>query len=248
MPLPKGPVPSEFRGLARVFRQRVDRADEHWAKEVEQFGERLNERLHDRLRSRKRALRATAIPDLIREYRSIPAPYRFTLDVASPTKGVLVITDITLGSTEDHATGWSEWEKSVGVLRQSITTAGGCLRMSSTPLASISGHAIARWFERSRSRDEADLFEDLRAIANDVDGSLDVDTPPETVVVRSGVWLGSVQRVVGAYLPSSRKREDAVKKRLIRVRTVRTFIAADAYIERPRFRVASPEPAAMAHA
>jgi hypothetical protein len=189
---------------------------------VARFVDPLCKRLH-----KKRALRAESVPDLIRAYRSIAVPYRFSLDIASPDRGHLVITDIFLGSTEDRDPAWEDWEKNIGILQLRLTTVGG-FRIRTTPLATISGHAIARWYERSRSRDEARLIEDLRALADDADVSLDADRPSHLVMSMSGAWLGPVIAAVGASLPASKKRDELVSKRPIRVRSIRTFVESDA--------------------
>ena len=107
-------------------------------------------------------------------------------------------------------------EKTVGILAVTITTLGG-VAIRSDPLVSISGHAIARWFERTRSRDQARLLRDIGMILD--------STEPDHAVASKGLWLGST---VNAHQGERR----------LTLRTIRTYLDADQIDTRRPARVA----------
>ena len=111
-----------------------------------------------------------------------PTLYRLKLNIDTSNCGRhLQITDIVIGSSKDREESWEDWEKTTAILRINISTVGG-IKVSSAPVATLSGHAIARWYQRTGCRDQAKLLRDIGMILDAAE--------PDRVVVPSGVWLG----------------------------------------------------------
>lgn len=56
------------------------------------------------------------------------------------------------------------------------------MSMRASPIATVSAHAIGRYFERSGRRDDASLVEDVKAIV--------LSGEPERISCPQGLWLG----------------------------------------------------------
>ncbi len=199
-------VPSEFVGRARQFRQTVLAADTAIAAGLSGLLQPLQERL-----SRKPTLRPARILGFVRRWPGV-VPDRWCLARnASIDKNALAITEIRIAASHLRNSAWGgqEWEHGVSIARLEFSTAGGELRLTVTPVASVSLHALARRYQRSPQRDDAHLIRDLKALAR--------QPPADRVTTDTGCWHGRVvasrQEVDGAPLP---------------LLAIRTFIGNDA--------------------
>jgi hypothetical protein len=209
-------VPIEFRGLAREFRRQVEISDMAHIKAVKNIASQLQDRL-----TRKARLRDDMVTDIARAVQAINHPFRLRIHIDRPKRGHLRITEFVIGSSMDREADWDEWEKTTAILRVTLTTEGG-LDIKTDPIATISGHAIARYYERTRTRDQTKLLSDL-AVVIDAKEADHVATP-------SGVWLG----------PITHAHEG--ERRLL-IRTVRTYLDRD-QIDTRSWKAARPVAAA----
>jgi hypothetical protein len=203
-------IPVEFRGLARQFRRQVDAADIAYIADLRRITLPMQARL-----SRKPTLRPGMIIDIEREFRTLNHPYRLALNIDKSRRGHLQITDFVVGSSRDREKAWgddAEWERTTCILRVDLSTSKAGVDINTVPICTISGHASARWFERSGSRDPVKLLCDLAYIL----GAKEKDR----VGTPTGVWLGPT--VVGHVTV------DGVD-RTMWIRTIRTFINSDMF-------------------
>jgi hypothetical protein len=121
----------------------------------------------------------------------------------------------------DREDAWEEWERTTAIIKIEVNTQPGGVNAFSTPIATISGHAIARWYQRSVSRDQAKLLMDL--------GYLMHSREPKRVQSPSGVWCSHIIRAHSG-------------ARQLVIRNVRTFVDHD-MIDAPEIytHVAVPE-------
>jgi hypothetical protein len=148
-------IAAEFKGLAREFRRRVEAADSVYGVALNKIVRPLEARL-----ARKPKLRDGTMIDVARALQAINHPFRFRLSIDTPKRGHLHIVDWMISTSTDREEGWDDFEKTTCILKVDITTLGG-VRVKTKPIATISGHALARWFQRSGSRDQAKLLADL---------------------------------------------------------------------------------------
>jgi hypothetical protein len=201
-------IAAEFRGLARQWRRQVDAADIAYIADLKRISNQMQARL-----ARKPVLRPGMLIDIERAIRTLSHPYRLAVNITNPQKGHISITDYVVGSSHDRESSWgadAEWEKTVVVLRLDLSTSKVGVDIKTTPLASISGHAIVRWYERSGSRDPVMLLCDIAYIL--------FAKEPDRVATPTGAWLGPV---VNGYV----KVNDENRRMIIR--TARTYIHAD---------------------
>jgi hypothetical protein len=74
--------------------------------------------------------------------------YRFNLYIDAPRRGWLRIRDTYLGASNDKSDHWTEWEKLFGII-QVVLNIGPDFSADTVSLATVSSHAVARWFERT---------------------------------------------------------------------------------------------------
>jgi hypothetical protein len=201
-------VPPESRGLARLFRTRVETAEIAY---YAAWAVKIIDPLHERLK-RKPTLRKSTAADIERIVRATHNPFVVSSTVEVSKRGHLKITEVMLSTTLDRDDNWDdpEWEKSIGFVKCVITTEGG-MKIESNPIVSISAHAVGRWFERSGSRDETKLLHDLKMI-------LEAEHPDHALATH-GVWLGAAKSAF------THINKENVKR--MPVRMVRTYLHAD---------------------
>jgi hypothetical protein len=200
-------VPSEFVGRARQFRQAVLAADTAIAAGLPGLLGPLQARLN-----RKPTLRPAMVVDLIRRWPEV-IPDRYCLARnASVDKNALTISEVRIAASHLHNPAWDgqDWEHGISVAKLNSTTGHGQLRLTVTPVASVSLHALARRYQRSIQRDHAAVIRDLKALArHPQSGKVFTDT---------GCWCG---RVV-----TTRHEVDG-EPRPLRLLAIRTFIGND---------------------
>ena len=167
-------VPLEYKGLARLFRQRVETAERNYddalvAKVIEPLRQRL---------ARKPTLRREAVADITRTLAELNNEWRISSVVEILKRGHLRITEHVIGAAHNKEDHWDEWDRSIGIIRVVVTTEGG-VKVATDPIATVSGHAIARYYERTTSRDDAKLLADIGTI---------LDAKHEEVVIAK--WRG----------------------------------------------------------
>jgi hypothetical protein len=212
----KNHVSAEARGLSRLFRQQVDVADAAHMASIRRLSRPLFERL-----ARKPGLRPSMAIDVARAWQALQNPYRFDFAAEAPQRGHLVIADCFLGAAFDKESHWDDYEDSIGIKLVTLDTAKPRFTVDTEMLATISLHAVARWHERSGSRDHTRLIADLRAII--------IATHPHRVTLDGGEWRGSIINATDGH------------DRKIVIRNVRTFISGD-QIDQPH--AAEPPPRA----
>jgi hypothetical protein len=210
--LPREPVrrtgiPAEFLGRARQFRNAVLAADAGIAAGLPGLLGPLQERLE-----RKPGLRPAMIADFTRRWPEVIADRFCLARAASADKNALAITELRLAASHLRNSAWDgqEWENGVSIAKLHFTTADGRLRLTATPIASVSLHALARRYQRSPRRDDAAVICDLKALAR--------QPPADRVTTNTGCWHG---RVV-----ASRHEVDG-EPRPLPLLAIRTFIGND---------------------
>jgi len=202
---PRGaPVPVEFLGAARRFRERILAVDALAIDAMEVILAPVRRRLE-----KKRNLRSAMVIDTAREWREkVPAEFRLSLDVIYREHSV-AITEVRISSSRTKHIAWGgTGEPGISIARVELAAGNGRLTVDTRPLASISLHALARRYQRGGC-DEAAISRDLRDIvAVGVTGSDDVRC-------RTGLWAGPVIAVRDGHDPGGR---------IIRMRDVRTYV------------------------
>jgi hypothetical protein len=214
-------VAAEFKGLARSFRQRVEAAEHTYdqamiAKVIKPLRVRL---------ARKPSLRNGTAVDIARALESMANPFRLSGNIEVVKRGHLRITEMVIGTAKDREDHWEEdnWDHTVSILRIVLTTVGG-IDVKTAPIVTISGHAIARWFERTGSRDQSKLLADIAMILD--------SKHPDHASASNGLWLGPI---VNAYVDI-----EGETRRLI-IRNVRTYVSADMIDERRPYALAAAQ-------
>jgi hypothetical protein len=182
-------VPAEFRGAARLFRNEVKRVDEVMDPALAAIAKPLVARLrrHPRLR---RELVAAAV----HQYRrTIPAAFRFGEIEVTPDRDKFAIRETRLTATWINAVSWHPDAVEAGIAiascKLTMRPKVGLVHIWK-PRAIISLHAIARWFERSGSRDHERLLADLAVLTALGDDCDHVATP-------GGFWRGEMETMEG---------------------------------------------------
>jgi hypothetical protein len=177
-------VPAEFRGLARQFRTAVQVEDKAFDRALAVICKPL--RL--RLRSHPK-LRHETIAGAVRLYRlTVPADFRLSEPTIEPDRETFAISERRVTASWLHDTKWEYAdgydEPGIGLCTFTLALDRGRLRERWAPIAVVSFHALARYFERSGKRDHADLLADLRLLLVAQDG--------DEVPTERGSWIGAV--------------------------------------------------------
>jgi hypothetical protein len=191
-------VPAEFRGAARVFRDEVKRID----KEMDRALATIAKPLVVRLRRHPR-LRHELIAVAVHQYRrTVPVEFRFGEVEVTPDRDAFEIAEIRATATWINSVEWDSdaIEAGIAVARCTLTmrpTVG--LVHIWMPRAVVSMHAIARWFERSGSRDHDRILADLAVLADSAGDGDHVATP-------GGFWRGEMEVMEGTDKVTARAR------------------------------------------
>jgi hypothetical protein len=174
-----GPVPAEYRGLARQLISRVHQVDQVALRVVKSITAPLQARLN-----RHPVLRAEQTSGTEWAWRGqVPAEFRVgPVRIQRRGRHELRITETRICAQLLRRVDWDEAERGLGIVEIGVHVSDGTLRGISELRASISLHAIARRFERG-PRDEAGVLDDIAVLA-DVTGTAD------RIETEHGRWLG----------------------------------------------------------
>jgi hypothetical protein len=204
-------VGAEWLGKARVFRWEVEKNTDRFKAELLQLTLPIIRRLqrHPRLR------RPTEL-DAIRLWQRMNLPYRFTFEFGRDIHNTLWIQETRLDSLSLRFVGWEDWEPGVGITQMRMTTHKQMI-FEGTPLVIISLHALARYMERSGTKDYATLLNDLRPL-------LEYTGQSERIATTSGgEWIGD-RRVIATN----------GMDRTFPVRAIRTYIQTPLVVRHER--------------
>jgi hypothetical protein len=174
----------EFVGLTRVFRAECKRVDLEFDDAIAAIRRPLDRRL-----KRHPRLRHEMIAQATRLYENtMPAKFRIGAVTITPDRDEFEIRETRLTASWLRNVHWADDDNELGiaVARFTLKLDAGRLRERWEPVAVVSAHSLARWFERSGHRDHALLIRDLALLASADDVGGDEVATPE------GCWLGSV--------------------------------------------------------
>ena len=197
-------VPAEYRGLARVFRDKVFAVDAKMNRALPPIIRPLLTRVrrHPRLRDEQ-------IATAMKLYRrDVPAAFRIGTIEVHPDRARFSIAETRLTASWMNNTEWDSnaEEPGIAVARCVIELRDGRLSGVWIPYALVSAHALGRWFERTGWRDHAALVHDLAVLAHSDDEGERVATP------HGGHWRGEMLMMQGT------------DKQTARARSVRTWV------------------------
>jgi hypothetical protein len=178
------PVPREFVGRAREYRRTIIAAEAEYLR----VRDAIVRPLESRLERRHIKFRQQSLIDVARRLRAVNLPGRldFSVDLV---KGRLAISDYRVGACSWVQPEWLNDDRQPGCLVTELRTRADDqgLLIDGRPLLSVSLHALARWYQRSRG---AVLTDDLVALlqATRQDRGA-ADGPGMRVLVGSAAWL-----------------------------------------------------------
>jgi hypothetical protein len=177
--VPFSQVPREFLGLARDFRNRARLAAEEATRVTRKVIAPLVARFERNTRPRKEMLidAARALE------RDLPAFGRLRLDIDLDRRAPsLKAEERRCSSASTVLPEWSgEKEPGVCLFANTLDVAPGHLTGSSPTMATIGLHALARFYQRARPRDDAEVLACLGLL-------FDVPPEQEVVVTPRGRW------------------------------------------------------------
>ena len=184
-------VPAEFRGLARVFRDRFAAEDRASGETVS----RLDARIRTRVKGGNPIPRRDTLTGAARGWRErLPPLSRLALEIDLQQRGkALTIREMRLSSSEYRDAAWTEAER--GLVVMMIGLACGPFRYEFTKhtLCHVSHHALARRMERGSDTSDAAIKRDLKLLGQAQHGLADAANGTDfTVPVPGGNWLGNV--------------------------------------------------------
>jgi hypothetical protein len=145
----------------------------------------------------------------VKTYRmTVPSAFRFGEIVVAPDRDAFLIAETRATATWINSRDWDSdaTEAGVAIARCSMAMRPrvGLVHVW-MPRAIVSMHAIARWFERSGSRDHDRLLADLAVLTAAADDGDHMPTP-------GGFWRGEMEVMSGT------------DKLTVRARNVRTWV------------------------
>jgi len=213
------PIPREFVGLARVFRNRVAAADGRIRAAMPAIIGPLRPRLH---RTHRPQLSIREIDDALRAWQSVMddglmldgrlRTYRRSFMVAQlrPT-----CDRITAAAWEDDETG----QPAIALSWHVLQMRGRKAEFTVTPIVTMALHAMARRIERGDGCEDSNIIEDLAPLAAHTAADRSTVAPPPAppipaeIPATRGRWAG---RWVTA--------RDAARRRDFKVFQVQTFL------------------------
>jgi hypothetical protein len=199
-------VPGEFIGLGRQFRNVVHAED----RAIDAAVDVIIAPLRERLRKHPR-LRAETPLGVVRQWaQSVPSIFRIGHPRVAHHKTEFVIREHRILSSWLHNDEWNNDERERGVSVCEVTFGVRKRKLIArwSPIANISLHALARWFQRSGLRDHAALIEALAVL-------VETDESSDRVPTSGGFWRGGVTEAIpGAQgLPDSERADVARRLR-----------------------------------
>jgi hypothetical protein len=199
--LDRSRVGAEWRGLARLYRDRV-KAEDHL---FERASRTIASALRERLRRHPR-LRHEQVAGTLRNWRcGIPTTFRLGNLTTNLDRDHFEIAEPRLTGSVLLDTAWDGdgVEPGVAVMNYRLRLEGGKLKTHWQAVALISLHALARRIERGEDRAHEAITADLSVL-------LDADPEVNEVPASDGYWIGAVRKMRG-------------KDGISRVRSVRTW-------------------------
>jgi len=179
----------------------------------------LIDHINQRLDRGKRTLRRDMLIGLIRDWRTAPALQRFRVQFVQTKNEVFEdqLTSARMRPAFDDT--WIGLEPRLAVRRFTLQV-GKRLDEKSLNVrivASISLHAMARWFSRNQDNGEAALLRDIGqlSVSQKIDESFAIATP-------HGRWVGELAAIRGKDI-TFRDDDDSIMP----IFSVRTFLADD---------------------
>jgi hypothetical protein len=176
-------VGTQFRGLARQFRQQVKTDDVT----IDRVLPGITAPLLARLRRHPR-LRHEQIAAAERSYRAaIPPGFRIGPLIIERDPSAFRIAETRLSATWITCDDWQPGyrEPGVSLCRFTLALTAGALTETWSPVASVSLHAPARRLERGRNASYAALIADLACLADPPADASHIDTA-------DGAWCGTM--------------------------------------------------------
>jgi hypothetical protein len=176
--------PSEFVGLARLFRNEIKRVDTQFEQALRAIAAPLKARLKRHIK-----LRDEMVADAIRRYQTtVPAAYRYGPLAIVRDRARFGIGEVRLCATwlrEQRWEGEDPTEPGIAVARMGLEMFGCKLVLPCRPLGVVSLHALARRIERGEDRSHEALVRDLGLL---------IDAGPDgtRVECRDGAWIGGL--------------------------------------------------------
>jgi hypothetical protein len=180
-------VGAEWRGQARLYRDRVKAEDLTFERASRTIAAALRERLkrHPRLRHEQ-------VAGTLRTWRSLPSTFRLGNLTTNLSRDEFEIAEPRLTGSVLLDTAWDGdgVEPGVAVMRYRLALAGGKLKPHWQAIALVSLHALARRIERGEDRSHEALTADLALL-------LDADPEVGEVPASDGFWIGTVRAMRG---------------------------------------------------
>jgi hypothetical protein len=184
-------VPAEYRGLARVFRDRIAAEDRASGEAVS----RLDRSIRDRFERGNAVPRRDVLAGAARDWRThLPPLSRLAVEITLAKRGkALTINEMRLSSSEYLDATWTEAERGLAVI--TVRLDAGPLRYEFTKrtLAHIGAHALGRRMERGRDTSDAAIKRDIHALGLAHSGLADAANGANIEVpVPGGSWRCNV--------------------------------------------------------
>jgi hypothetical protein len=183
-------VGAEARGLVRVFREAVRRADAEFEHVLTGVLKPLRARLKHHVRLREEQARAACLVWT----KASPSMFRIGKVTTHPDRDALCIAETRITATWLECDEWDDDNREPGVSVATFTLQLhlGRLWTRWLPSAIISAHALARRIERGADRSPVALTADLAVLAHTgADG--------DRVPVGDGFWMGNVVGIQGRH-------------------------------------------------
>jgi hypothetical protein len=216
------PVPAEFLGLGRRFREQIADADDRAVGVTLEVFTPLAKRAERSPRPRPELLQ-----DAARHWRQRMPVFGLIESKTQLSRRELHIREVRVGAGTWRYDPRNESSNEAGVviLLVDFHVAHGICQLSADTAAILPLHALGRWYQRSLDNREAALISDLGRLAAAYGIILDKAAATRDAgffcVAASGRWAGSVTR-----------RFSEVTQRQERILNVRTFLAGAA-VPRP---------------
>ena len=183
-------VPREFVGRARDLQRRVDGLDAIATVQMADIVRPAQEWLR-----RKPNLRAEMLAEIARRWRDeIPAEFRLSFEVKLDGRWGL-ITERRVGAARMWHDRWQgEHELAIVLLEQTLIAKPKRTELFERPVATVSLHALGRYFQRTPLASEAGLLEDLGPLMQHAVSEHERLRQDFTVSTPRGVWTGKLIR------------------------------------------------------
>jgi hypothetical protein len=206
------PLPAEFLGLGRRFREQIADADDLSVRTIGQLFAPLARRA-----DRCAMPRPEMLQDTVRHWRRAMPGAGLIDSKIELSRRELHIREVRVGATRDDVTN----EPMIAILLIELDVAPGICRVTAEPAAVLSLHALGRWYQRALDTSVTALLAGLGRLASAYAGILDesgeTGHPGFLCSTAGGQWAGSVTR-----------RFSEVTGRREAVLDIRTFLPAHA--------------------